>query len=93
MARGYGTRRGGPAQGKPQAHRRASYDPSSGRPWRTGVAVPPDAASKAVRAAERANLSFAGLVTELIRRMDVDETGLPSWAEESNPAEELPEAG
>jgi hypothetical protein len=92
MARSNHTGRGGPAQGKPQPHRRASYDASSGRPWRTGVALPPDAAAKAVKASERANLSFAGLVTDLIRRMDVDETGRPTWHEQKDPQEELPDA-
>jgi len=72
----------GHARGKPQGHRRPSYDPSSGQSWRTGVLVYPDEALKAITAADGAGLSFAGLVNELIRRMPVDENGLPTWTDE-----------
>jgi hypothetical protein len=89
------TQRRGRAAGKPQQHRRASYDPDSGKTWRTGVVVQPDDAVKALRAADLAGLSFAGLVAQLIRRMDVDEDGRPMWADEVSfdRQEELPQAG
>ena len=83
----------GPKPGKQQAHNRASYDPSSGQPWRTGVIMQPEEAEKALTAANLAGLSFAGLVNELVRRMDVDEAGLPVWADELRAQEELPKAG
>lgn len=76
------TTRKGHARGRAQAHRRTTYDPSSGQSWRTGVLVYPDEALKAITAADGAGLSFAGLVNELIRRMPVDEHGLPTWADE-----------
>ena len=85
------TYRGGAVRGVPQAHRRASYDPSTGRPWRTGVALPPDAAMKVIEAADKAGLSFAGLVTELIMRMETDDNGAPVWI--ASKQEELPKAG
>jgi hypothetical protein len=85
----------GPVRGKPQAHRRVSYDPSTGEPWRTGVVVPAEEAAKAITAATTAGLSFAGLVTELIRRMAVDDaTGRPVWTDElAQYQKELPQAG
>lgn len=83
-----------PIRGKPQAHRRAAYDASSGRPWRTGVQITPAEAEKAIRAADATGLSFSGFVTELIRRLPVDESGKPTWAGELNDTqEELPKAG
>ncbi|MQY10271.1 hypothetical protein SRB5_03780 [Streptomyces sp. RB5] len=75
--------RHGRERGKPQAHRRTSYDPSTG-PWRTGVVVREQQAVKAITAAERAGLSFAGLINELVRRMEVDGNGRPVWADELN---------
>ncbi|WP_327359847.1 hypothetical protein [Streptomyces sp. NBC_01304] len=82
-------------RGKAQGGRRISYDPSSGRNWQTGVVLVPDAAVKGIRAAELTGLSFAGLVNELIRRMDVDEDGRPVWAAEleSDEQGELPMTG
>jgi hypothetical protein len=72
---------------------RSSYDPSSGLPWRSGVIMQPEEAAKALTAANLAGLSFAGLVNELVRRMEVDETGLPVWADKPAAQEELPKAG
>lgn len=84
----------GPVRGKPQAHRRA-YDPSTRLPWRTGVVLNPEAAAKAITAADSAGLSFAGLVNELVKRMKVDESGRPLWADEltHHEQEELPQTG
>ncbi|MGD6757271.1 hypothetical protein [Streptomyces sp. BH105] len=88
------TRRGtgGALRGKPQTGRRV-YDPDSGRPWRTGVVVTSDEARKAITAADKAGLSFAGLVGQLIQRMEVDADGRPTWADEVQHQEELPKAG
>lgn len=55
--------------------------------------VVPDVAVKAIRAAERTGLSFAGLVNELVRRMEVDENGRPVWADEHDDQEALPMTG
>lgn len=90
------TTRKGHARGRAQAHRRTSYDPASGQTWRTGVLIYPEEARKAIRAADGADLSFAGLVNELIRRMPVDDQGLPTWAHELTAdaeQEELPMTG
>ncbi|MCQ4045793.1 hypothetical protein ACFOSC_27745 [Streptantibioticus rubrisoli] len=80
-------------RGRAQGGRRVSYDPSSGENWRTGIVVVPDVAVKAIRAAERTGLSFAGLVNELVRRMEVDENGRPVWADEHDDQEALPMTG
>jgi hypothetical protein len=70
-----------------------SYDPSLGKSWKTGIIVQPEDAEKAITAAEMAGVSFAGLVAQLIRRMDVDEAGRPVWADElTEHQEELPQA-
>jgi hypothetical protein len=80
----------GPRPGKPQQHRRVSFDPASGKPWRTGLIVQNEDAEKAIVAAEKAGLSFAGLVAQLIKRMEVDAEGRPVWADELKQQEELP---
>ncbi len=84
--------RGGHTRGKPQPHKRASYDPSTGKAWRTGLSLKPETAVKAIKAAELAEMSVAGLLEELIRRLPVDAEGRPTWA--PPPAQtELPLAG
>jgi hypothetical protein len=87
-------RGGGPIPGRQQAHRRVTYDASTGQPWKTGVMMQPAEAEKALKAADLAGLSFAGLVNELVKRLEVDEAGLPVWAAElKTQQEELPKAG
>lgn len=83
----------GPVRGKAQPGRRLSYDPSSGQNWRTGVVILPEMAKKAIHAADRTGLSFAGLVNELLKRMDVDENGRPVWADELDEQRTLPLTG
>lgn len=80
----------GPVRGRAQRGRRAAYDPTSGENWRTGVVVTPEEAVKALKAADLTGLSFAGLVNELIRRMDVDKHGRPVWADQLNQQNPLP---
>lgn len=54
------------------------------------MVVTPDEATKALKAANATGLSFAGLVNELIRRMDVDRHGRPAWADELHQQHPLP---
>lgn len=90
------TDRRGPVRGVAQARRRV-YDPASGQPWRTGVVVLADEAAKAIKAAEKSGLSFAGLVGQLIQRMEVDAEGRPAWLSgddaSTTPNKELRQAG
>ncbi|MGK4586056.1 hypothetical protein [Kitasatospora sp. HPMI-4] len=82
--------------GKPQAHKMPTYDPSSGKPWRSGFALRPHAAVKAIKAARLAGLSVSGLLVELIERMPVDAEGRPTWAPPAKPVttqQELPATG
>lgn len=55
--------------------------------------IRPDMATKAIKAAGSTGLSFAGLVNELLRRMDVDEDGRPVWADGLDEQEALPLTG
>ncbi|MFE7268205.1 hypothetical protein ACFU9B_40410 [Streptomyces sp. NPDC057592] len=50
-------------------------------------------AKKAITAADRTGLSFAGLVNELLKRMEVDENGRPVWAGELDEQKALPLTG
>ncbi|MEJ8662174.1 hypothetical protein [Streptomyces sp. MS1.AVA.4] len=87
------TTRRGPQRGAPRQGRRISYDPASGQAWRTGVVLLPDEAAKVIKAAELSNISVAGLLGELIQRMEIDAAGRPLWAHELRKQEELPKAG
>jgi hypothetical protein len=84
---------GGPLRGRAQTGRPVTYDPTSGQNWRTGVVIPPDTAAKAIKAIGFTGQSFAGLVTELIKRMPVDENGRPLWADELDEQKALPLTG
>lgn len=66
-----------------------TYDPSTGKAWRTGVKLQPGEAAKAIRAAEQLTMSVNGLLAELIRRMPVDKEGRPLWPGDHHVQEEI----
>lgn len=88
-----GVESNGPVRGRAQTGRPLTYDPTSGQNWRTGVVVVPDMAAKAIKAANSTGLSFAGLLNELLKRMEVDENGRPVWADELAEQKALPLTG
>ncbi len=60
---------------------RDRYDSDSSDTLQVSVKFRADAGAKAWRAAAAANLSLSGLLAELVRRMPVNDAGLPSWVE------------
>lgn len=71
---------GGPAIGKRYKGKVASYDPSSGRTYRTAVALEPEYAVRLLTMAERAGMSVSGFLNALVKNAAIDpETGLPPF--------------
>lgn len=70
----------GPAIGVRHRGKNASYDPASGKRYRTGVTLDPSDAVRIIQVAERANMSVSGLIANLVSHIELDpETGLPPW--------------
>ena len=76
-----GHRGGHPPLGKRQAGKEhPSYDPSTGKSYRTGVTLEPADAQMLIAVADRANMSISGVLNMLVRNMNLDPTtGLPSF--------------
>ncbi len=86
----------GAPRGKQQRGRLAKYDPTSDRDYMPGPRFKGDDAVKLVRAANAIPMSTSELLNELVRRMDVDESGRPLWWVAEHPdgfTEELPLTG
>ncbi len=65
--------------GKPQRGHEPQYQVGCGRSYRPGIYLGPAEADRAVTAALSMGMSVSGLLTELIKRMDVDDVGRPTW--------------
>lgn len=71
---------GGAQIGKRYAGREASYDPSTGRSYRTAVTLEPTEAERLLILAKRANMSVSGFLNRLVKNVEVDPvTGLPPF--------------
>lgn len=69
------------------------YNPSEGKPWRSGVTLPVQEATKVIKAANRAGLSVNALLIRLIQQMPVDADGHPRLDSLAHQQEETPLAG
>jgi hypothetical protein len=73
-----------PSLGARQRGREARYDAASPQTIRISTTMSAQLAAKLAVAAEQMNLSVSGMVQELIRRLDVDGSGRPVWADEAD---------
>lgn len=73
-------RRMGAPRGVRQRGREASYDPASPMPYRPGPTFRGAEAVKLTAAAAVLGISTSELLNELVRQMDVDTDGCPTWA-------------
>lgn len=71
-----------PSLGARQRGREARYDAASPQTIRISTTMSAELAAKLAVAAEQMNLSVSGMVQELIRRLEVDGSGRPVWADE-----------
>ncbi len=74
-------RRMGAPRGIRQRGRPATYDPASPMPYRPGPSFRGSEAVKLTRASELLDISASELLNELVRQMQVDQNGLPLWAD------------
>ncbi len=82
---------GGAAIGTRYRGNTASYDPDSGRNYRTGLTMEPLVAVHVLRLAEEANRSVSGYVNTLVTLMTVDaDTGLPPYLSPAPVGDVLP---
>jgi len=72
--------RRGPKLGARQRGNAPRYDIDSGGTWRPNPTLEPTQAAKLFRAMEAMGTSASAVINELLARMDVDDTGLPTWA-------------
>lgn len=76
------TRRG-PKLGARQRGNAPRYDIESGATWRPNPTLEPAQAAKLCAAMEAMGTSASAVINEVLARMEVDDTGLPTWATRS----------
>lgn len=80
----------GPTVGVRHRGKDATFDPASGKRWRTGVTLEPSDAVRIIQIAQRANMSVSGLIASIVSHVELDpETGLPPWLDASQLEEDL----